>query len=337
MKINDFISKSTHTLNCVYEQINKNEYQIVFVVDEQDKVLFAVSDGDIRRYLLSGGDLQDNVLKLNKNSLISSHSINEANILCKQYKLVPVLDDENRIKIIVSKQEILCRDTINTPVVIQAGGLGTRLYPYTKILPKPLIPIGDIPIIEKIINRFVEFGCRNFYIIVNHKKEMIKAYFAEIAKEYKIHFIDESTPLGTGGGLSLAKGIINEPFIFANCDTFLDCDFNDVFQFHKKEKNLITIICSNMKFQIPYGTVKSDQNKKLAAFEEKPTFRFLSNVGVYVVDNSVIDLIPQNTKIHFTTICENLMNDKKVGVYEIREEEWHDMGEIDKLNKMIEG
>ena len=165
---------------------------------------------------------------------------------------------------------------------------------------------------------------------------MIKAYFAEINKSYNLTFIDELMPLGTGGGLSLAKDIIKKPFIFANCDTFLDCDFAEVIKTHEKQNNLITIICSNMNYQIPYGTVKCDENKKLISFEEKPTFKFLSNVGIYVADDSIIHLIPENTKVHFTTICENLMKEKKVGIFEIDEEQWHDMGEIDKLNKMIE-
>ena len=334
-QIKDYILTSNTTLKDAYNKINNNNFQIVFVVDENDVVLFSISDGDIRRYILNGGTLEDSVLKLNK-QFISAKTIHEATILSKQYKVVPMLEQNGCIKLLVTSDGIICKNELKVPVVIQAGGLGTRLYPYTKILPKPLIPIGDIPIIEKIVNRFVEFGCDDFYIIVNHKKEMIKSYFAEINKPYKVTFIDENEPLGTGGGLSLMDGLLSGNFIFANCDTFLDCDFNDVVNTHKNNGNKITMICSNIKVQIPYGTIKCDMQNKLQEMVEKPTFYFLSNVGVYVVDASVISSIPKQTKIHFTTICEQYAKDKLVGVYEISEDEWHDMGEIDKLNKMLE-
>lgn len=337
MEINDYIVSNKYSLKEVWDKINKNEDQLVFITNKENKILFAVSDGDIRRYLLGGGNIEDNVLNLNKNSVIVATTINEANKLCKQYKIVPVVNNKGILKILVKKGKISCIQKLNNvPVVIQAGGLGTRLYPYTKILPKPLIPIGDIPIIEKIINRFVDFGCKDFYIIVNHKKEMIKAYFAEIAINYNITFVDEMKPLGTGGGLSLLKNIIKNDFIFANCDTFLDCDFFDVFETHKHNNNDVTMICSNIKVQIPYGTISCDNEKKLVSFNEKPTFYFLSNVGVYIVNRNVVNTISNDTKIHFTTVCEQLISTKKVGIYEISEEEWHDMGEIDKLNKMIE-
>ena len=334
-EIKDYTLLSNTILKDAYNKINNNNFQIVFIVDDNGAAICAISDGDIRRHILSGGTLEDDVLKLSK-QLISAKTIHEATILSKQYKVVPMLEQSGVIKLLVTRDGIICKDKLKVPVVIQAGGLGTRLYPYTKILPKPLIPIGDIPIIEKIINRFVEFGCEDFYIIVNHKKEMIKSYFAEINKPYKVTFVDESEPLGTGGGLSLMEGMLDGKFIFANCDTFLDCDFNDIVNTHVDNKNKITMICSNIKVQIPYGTIQCDEQNKLTEMIEKPTFYFLSNVGVYIVDSSVISSIPKQTKVHFTTICEQYAKDKLVGVYEISEHEWHDMGEIDKLNKMIE-
>lgn len=334
-EINDYILSLSATVKDAYNKINNNDFQIVFVVSNDNKVQFSISDGDIRRYILAGGKLEDDILNLSKN-VITAQNIHEGTKLSKQYKVVPIVDENGCAKSLVTKNGIICHNKIDIPVVIQAGGLGTRLYPYTKILPKPLIPIGDIPIIEKIINRFVEFGCTNFYVIVNHKKEMIKSYFDGIKTNYKITFVDEDEPLGTGGGLSLLDGEVDGNFIFANCDTFLDCDFTDVVNKHKKDGNKITMICSNIKVQIPYGTIKCDSDNKLEEIIEKPTFYFLSNVGVYVVNSSVVSAMPKQTKIHFTTICEQYMKDKSVGIYEIEEAEWHDMGEIDKLNKMLE-
>ena len=334
MEIKDFIVAENEKIADVLDEIGENSNGIVFIENAEHKIVGSLSDGDIRRFLMSNGAIEDSVTKAMNKEFKSANNIVTAKALTKEYKVVPVLNENGEVTCVVLKDIIIPREKLNVPVVIQAGGLGTRLYPYTKILPKPLIPIGDLPIIELIINRFVEFGCTEFYVIVNHKKEMIKSYFAEIEKSYSIEFVDETKPLGTGGGLSMLEGKINETFIFANCDTFLDCNFSEVCNAHKKANNKVSIICSQMDMQIPYGVVKTDDNKKITEFVEKPRMQFLSNVGIYIVEPEVISMIPKETKIHFTTICEELMKNKGVGVFEILEEEWNDMGEIDKLNKM---
>ena len=334
MEFKDFIVSEKERIADVLDEISENSNGIVFIENAKQKIVGSLSDGDIRRFLMANGSIEDPVIKAMNKNFKSAGNIVEAKTLAKEFNVVPVLNEEDEVTCIVLKDLILPRTKLNAPVVIQAGGLGTRLYPYTKILPKPLIPIGDLPIIELIINRFVEFGCSEFYVIVNHKKEMIKSYFSEIEKSYSIEFIDETKPLGTGGGLSMLEGKINNTFIFANCDTFLDCNFSEICEAHKKANNKVSIICSQMDMQIPYGVVKIDKNKKITEFVEKPRMQFLSNVGIYIVEPKVIKMIPKDTKIHFTTICEELMKNKSVGVFEISEEEWNDMGEIDKLNKM---
>lgn len=336
MEFKDFIVSEKERITDALDEISENSNGIVFIENAEHSIVGSLSDGDIRRFLMTNGSIADPVVKAMNKDFKSSVNIVEAKALAEEYNVVPVLNEKGEASCIVLKDIIIPQTKLNVPVVIQAGGLGTRLYPYTKILPKPLIPIGDLPIIELIINRFVEFGCSEFYVIVNHKKEMIKSYFAEIEKPYSIEFIDETKPLGTGGGLSMLEGKINNTFIFANCDTFLDCNFSDVLKEHKKANNKVSIICSQMDMQIPYGVVKIDENKKITEFVEKPRMQFLSNVGIYIVEPEVIRMIPKDTKIHFTTICEDLMQNKGVGVFEILEEEWNDMGEIDKLNKMID-
>ena len=142
------------------------------------------------------------------------------------------------------------------PVVIMAGGLGTRLYPYTKILPKPLIPVGEMPIVEHIIHRFADVGCSAFTMIVNYKKSMIKSYFNDLQKDYTVDYVDEDTPLGTGGGLSLLKGKVTQTFFLTNCDILIDADFGDIYQYHKEKGNVITMVCAVKHFTIPYGVVE---------------------------------------------------------------------------------
>src|SRR5699024_336047 len=133
---------------------------------------------------------------------------------------------------------------MDIPVVIMAGGLGTRLYPYTKILPKPLIPIGDTPIIEMIMDRFHVAGADQFHLIVNHKKNMIKAYINELDKDYKVDYADEDFPLGTGGGLSLLKGKVRSNFVLSNCDILIEEDYNKIIEYHNENNNFITMVCA---------------------------------------------------------------------------------------------
>lgn len=217
-----------------------------------------------------------------------------------------------------------------------AGGKGTRLYPYTKILPKPLIPVGDIPIIERIIEQFVKAGCKDFYVIVNYKKDMIKAYFNEIKeKSYTITFIDENMPLGTGGGLKLLQNYLQTDFILTNCDILIKADFSDIIEQHSNKNNVVTMICSAKKFTIPYGVVELDKNENIIEMKEKPTLNFLTNTGCYIVNNSVFDYIADNENIGFPDIIERIKEDnKKVGIYPIHEDAWLDMGQFDELSRM---
>jgi len=216
-----------------------------------------------------------------------------------------------------------------------AGGLGTRLYPYTKILPKPLIPIGEIPIVEHIMNRFHLYGSTQFYLIVNHKKNMIKAYFNEIERNYKVSYIDEDKPLGTGGGLSLLKGKINSTFILSNCDILIEEDYEKIYDYHKKEKNLITMICSLKNIQIPYGVIEIGENGEIESMKEKPELSFFTNTGMYIVEPKVIEELKNDMSIGFPDIIESYMSQgEKVGIYPISESSWLDMGQLDEMEEM---
>ena len=338
-KLEDFLIKGNEKIKTAIQKINGNGLGIVVVLDENEKVVGVVNDGDIRRSLVPGMNTNDSIDTIMNKNFKYANNICDAKKLAKEFRLrlVPVLDDEGKLKIIVNQNFIKAAKPLNCPVVIQAGGLGTRLYPYTKVLPKPLIPVGDYPIIELIMRRFVEFGCTEFFIIVNHKKEMIKSYFSEIENKYKITFVDETTPLGTAGGLSLMKGMIDKPFILANCDTFLDCDFSECYERHLKSGDEVTMISANINFKIPYGIITVDENNEILELKEKPQLDVLTNVGVYVLNPSIIEEMEENTKIHMTDVCEKHMKDKKCGTFTIQENEWNDMGEIDKLNKMMEG
>ncbi len=324
------------------EALDKGGRRILFIV-EDERLLAVLTDGDVRRFILKSGDLNAPVKDVANYSpkFLIEEQIPQAKQFLKQHSIeaLPVLDDQGRILSVVfwDDQKISRHANLTVPVVIMAGGLGTRLYPYTKILPKPLIPIGDLPIAQHIIDRFCDFGIRRFFMIVNHKKNMIKAYFNEIEKEYTIQFVDEEIPLGTGGGLSLLKGEINETFILSNCDILIEADYAQIVKFHQDSGNKITMIASTKRVKIPYGVVEVDSLGQIASMQEKPELSFLTNTGIYIVEPDVIDSMNVGENIGFPDVMTRIQKaGAKVGIYPISESAWMDMGELDQMEAMRE-
>ncbi|MDY4784638.1 sugar phosphate nucleotidyltransferase, partial [Pygmaiobacter massiliensis] len=250
---------------------------------------------------------------------------------------LPLLDKRGCITDVVFEGDLDVDTHKNAglPVVVMAGGLGTRLYPYTKILPKPLIPIGELPIAEHIINRFHNFGCKQFHLVVNYKKSMIKSYFNDLEKSYEISYVDEDKPLGTGGGLSLLKGQLDSTFFLTNCDVLIDADYGDIYEFHKNSGNLITVVCAFKHITIPYGVIELGNEGEIKNVTEKPQMNFLTNTGVYVVEPRVIEELAEDTPIGFPDIMENYRHaGEKIGVYPVSENSWMDMGQLEELEQM---
>lgn len=338
-----FVREEDTVVQCM-KQLGSTAKQILFVID--NGVLKAsLTDGDIRRWILSNGDLNASISKVaNYNPLYvyekDKHRAWE--IIAKyQIKALPVVSDRMGVVDIIMKDiHFHCESSealAKVPVVIMAGGLGTRLYPFTKILPKALVPVKDIPITELIMNEFSRFGCNNIYMIVNHKKGMIKSYYWEANLPYQINFIDEEEFLGTGGGLGLLKEHINTTFILTNCDILIKCNYADVINEHKKHNNMITMVCSVKEFVIPYGIVDVGDNGQIDEIREKPSMSFLTNTGLYIVEPEVIDYINENEAIGFPDIVKRVKdNGQRVGLYPISEDSWYDMGQIEELHRMEE-
>lgn len=322
-------------------QLDRSGKKILFV--HQDKKLLAsLTDGDIRRWILKKGDLQMSVqyaanyhprFLYEQEEDLAMRTIKELGI-----DAIPIVNNEYLIQKIIFANESVQKHTkfdIEVPVVIMAGGLGTRLSPYTKILPKPLIPVGDYPIAEHIIHQFCLYGCRQYYMIVNYKRNMIKAYFDELDKKYQLDFIMEEKPLGTGGGISLLKGKMNKTFILTNCDILIDDDLTKAYQQHTKSGNLITMVCSLKNFIIPYGVVNIGEDGMIESMQEKPNMSFFTNTGCYFVEPEVIEGLAYNEPADFPTVIEKYRKaGKKVGYYPIGEDAWLDMGQLDELEKM---
>lgn len=303
------------------------------------KLVSVLTAGDIRRYLLDGGKvLDDSCLAVNNRPKYARNK-DEAKLIFEDHSIaaVPILNEKNEIIEIYCGEDSAVKPypSLGITVVINAGGKGTRLEPLTSILPKPLIPVGKFPIIEHIMREFEKYSCNNFHFIVNYKKQLIKAYFNENDNKYLINYYDEEEPLGTGGGLSFLKGKIKETFFLSNCDVLIRTNYKCILDFHKKNKNTITMVCAYKHITIPYGVVEMGENGAVLEMTEKPEISFLTNTGMYIVEPDVLDDIEDNVSVGFPDIIEQQRkNGKKVAVYPISENEWMDMGQMSGLEEM---
>ena len=185
------------------------------------------------------------------------------------------------------------------------------------------------------MKEYQTYQCDHFHIIVNYKRELMKAYFAESENRYDITWYDESTPLGTGGGLSLLKGKLDGTFFFANCDALLTANYERIMEFHKEQKNVITMVCAYKNMTLPYGTVEMGVNGVIESMKEKPTMSFLTNTGIYVVEPEVVDDIEDGVPIGFPDIvAKQKEKGRKVAAFPVNESEWMDMGQLSELEKM---
>lgn len=255
----------------------------------------------------------------------------------RNWIVIPIVDVRRHIINLYTGEEGVTKEraSLSIPVVINAGGRGTRLDPFTRVLPKPLIPVGDLPIIEHIMKEYQSYDCNEFHIIVNYKRNLMKAYFSENDNQYDIHWYDEEKPLGTGGGLSLLRGKLNGTFFFTNCDNLLRANYERMLQFHKENKNVITMVCAYKNFSIPYGVIEMGKNGKIESMKEKPLVSYLTNTGIYIVEPEVLDDIEDNVAVGFPDIVDKQRaQGKNVAVFPVSENEWMDMGQLSELEKM---
>lgn len=343
MNIKDIIIDDKITIRETIKILDDTAKKILFVCNN-NILKGVITDGDIRRWILKNGDLSAKAKEITnyEPKYINKTEIYRAKELMRRYSInaMPVVDINGLIEAVVFFDDFEFiedrKEKLNIPVVIMAGGLGTRLYPYTKILPKPLIPIGDIPIVERIINKFQEYGCSEYYLTVNYRKNMIKSYFGDIKKNYEISYLEEEKSLGTGGSLYLLKGKVNGTFFVSNCDILIDADYASMYKYHKEKKNLITMICAVKNIIIPYGVISLNDCGEINNMTEKPEYSFLTNTGVYILEPEVLNLIEDDTFIHLPDIAEKcIKSGMKVGVYPITERAWMDMGQPDEMEEMM--
>jgi len=339
---NLFISKKLKIKDAM-KQMDKASKKILFVMDGKRRLLGTVTDGDIRRWILAVGNLQKRVDRIyNKKPIYVKEGLStkEARdvIVEASVESLPVVDKTMRIVDIIFWKDVIreglanlrCRRDIKIPLVIMAGGEGSRLDPFTRILPKALIPIDDKPVVELVINNFLQYLSGDIYLILGYKGEMIKSYFDNSRVNYKIsYFYEGSKRLGTAGGLQLIPNNFPNTFFLSNCDTIIKARYDDIYMFHKKNRYDLTIIGSMQHFVVPYGVMKLGPGGRLNRIEEKPEYDFLVNTGMYVVEKKVLRYIPNQEKpFHITDLMRKIKASKgRIGVYPVSEKSWLDVGQ----------
>ncbi len=348
-ELNQYQIAKDASIRAAIKKMDKGGIGMIVCVDDAGAVIGVVTDGDFRRAILRGVSLEESIAQIVNtefHSLAPKHDNQEVVQIFKKTggkpipilkkgKLLDIITEESffKIKSAVSKKA----KALNAPVVIMAGGKGTRLDPFTRVLPKPLIPIGEKPIIEIIMERFAEYGMTKFYISVNHKKKMLKAFFEDYHESYAIDFIEENEPLGTAGALKFLEGRIAVPFFVTNCDIIIESDYKDMYEFHRDNGYDLTLIASMQHHKIPYGVCEIENQGNLKSLKEKPEYDFLANTGFYLLRPEVLEYIPHGQHFDMTDLITRLQSQqKKVGVYPISEKAWIDVGQWEEYKKSIE-
>lgn len=346
-KIETLLTGLQVSIKMAWKQLNDNSYRTLFVVDADGLLRGSVTDGDIRRWILDDRPLSDPIVSvMNTKPIVAQDSEIEANIcgrlLEHRIDCIPVVNAQGKVLRVVFLNEVLrsrkkvTKPTLKLPVVIMAGGRGERLDPFTRVLPKPLIPIGEKPVLELIMEKFWNFGINDFYLTLHYKANMIRAYFQDRQHPFQIRFMEETSPCGTAGALTLFNGQLQSTFMVSNADVLVDADYAEVVKIHHENRNTITAICSLKHFAIPYGVVDLENGGMLKGIREKPEIDHLVLTGLYIVEPSALAFVPKDQVFDMTHLIEKLIiNGKKVGVYPIADQGWMDIGELDAYRQTL--
>lgn len=336
------IQKIKLTVNSTIKEalqiIDFGAVKFAIVVDTDDKLIGTLTDGDIRRAILDGKSLDDKIetVYFKEPTVVSVNNTKEEIInLCTSKKIyqIPVVDSEGRVVSINLLDELLKPAVHVNKVVLMVGGLGTRLRPLTDNTPKPMLPVGGKPILQTIVEKFVRYGFVNIVMCVGYKSNIIQNFFEDGNKfGANIEYVPEEKRMGTAGALSLLETEPTEPFFVMNGDLLTNVDFEHLLEFHLANNSTATMCVREYDFQVPYGVVNVEGGKILS-IEEKPVQKFFVSAGIYMLDASCIELIPENEFYDMPTLFEKLigMNENTVS-FPLREY-WLDIGRIEEYEK----
>lgn len=338
-KLNSLLTSANATIKEAMQKLDETAEKILFVVDEKERLLGTMTDGDIRRGILNGVGFQDSIESVIRREFTAIKlgipeikKYAERIMVERKVEQIPVLDENNVIVDVISWRDFFGEEVhLKTPalkhnhVVIMAGGKGTRLDPLTKILPKPLIPIGNKTVIELIMERFYKYGFHNFVYTLNYKKEYLKLYLKENNFPYSIDWVEEEDFLGTAGSLTLLQDKLKDTFFVANCDSLLDADFKEILKWHKENNAAMTIIGCHNEVKIHFGVLELS-NGRLERILEKPVHDVIINTGIYVMEPHVISYIPKGRAVGMNEVIDLISGKEKVSVYPISNG-WLDIGQ----------
>ena len=323
------------TIRKAIEVIESSKLKISFVVDNKNILIGSITDGDIRRGILNEINLDNMVTKVMNSNPLSAKSGDSKEIVLNLMKRadirqVPLIDEHGRICSVEHLSEYISKDIVDNTVILMAGGLGNRLNPLTNNCPKPLLKIGDKPLLETIIESFIEQGFVNFYISVNYKAEMIQEYFKDGYQwGVNIKYLHESKRMGTAGALGLLKVNTTKPIIVINGDLLVKVDFSYLLNFHEENNVQATMCVREYDMQIPYGVISTNENNQILSITEKPIKKYFINAGIYVLQPEVLDIVPKNSNFDMPMLFEALikMNSKTI-IFPIKDY-WMDIGEME--------
>ena len=346
-RFNDISIEKTASVISALKQMDKQHLKLLLVT-EQGRFFSLLSIGDIQRAIIANVSIESPISNILRDKVNVAHATDEREDIIAHMKehrndFMPIVADDNTIVDIIFWEDVSTykensvKEHFHLPVVIMAGGKGTRLRPLTNVLPKPLIPIGEQTMMEDIMDRFVECGCKDFYVSVNYKADFIRHYFDNFSKpQYHIEYFQEDKPLGTAGSLHLLKDRINSTFFVSNCDIIIDEDYSEILKFHRDNHNEITVVAALKNYSIPYGTLETGDGGQLLALQEKPEFTYKINTGMYILEPHLINEIPSDRLYHITFLIEKLISEnRKVGVFPINEGSWTDIGNWDEYMKYV--
>ena len=338
--------QSKESILSALKQMDRSGKKLLIVLTEE-KFLSLLSIGDIQRAIIRNISMSEPINSILRDTITvaSIHDnldVVKKNMRERKNEFMPIVDDHGNISDVIFWEDLFKdklaenREMIELPVVIMAGGKGTRLKPITNVIPKPLIPVGDKTILEEIMDQFEGIGTKKFYMSVNYKADIMEYYLSQLDHKYDIEFFMEDKPLGTIGSVALLKGKITTPFFVSNCDIVIDQDYRDVYDYHKENKNDITIVTAVKSIRIPYGVIETGENGLMQSLKEKPEQTYMINTGVYILNPELIDEIPEGEFFHITHLMEKVKaRGGRVGCFPVSEHAWRDMGEWPEYLKMI--
>lgn len=314
--------------------LDETALRIAIVCDENNRLLGTVTDGDIRRGLLKNSDMQDSVsavMNQSPRTVTRSHTRQQRIDIMDQYDLLalPIIDDNGQLIGLETLHQVLQPKKRDNPIFIMAGGFGTRLRPLTDNCPKPMLRVGDKPMLEHLINQFRALGFHDFYISTHYMPEIIHTHFGDGRKwNINITYIHESTPLGTGGALGLLpKDLPELPLIMMNGDVLTKVDFKRLLEHHESNDFDATMCVREIEHKVSFGVVESE-NDLITAMVEKPTYRYHINTGIYVLSPECVASVEPNTKVDLPTLlAQRMTQEEKVGIY-TSYDYWLDIGQM---------